>query len=154
MNVKQLTRNNWFINGQNGERALVKKTSVGYSVWFDANRRKPSGPVMIDNETVVLENLPYTPSVEISMTVHGYSAHCPAYNQMYDVKHRLPLYTQTKKSKCVHAAGYYLIEENSRFQVEFCPRLVTLHRQRYSGPYQTESQAHEANKHNTHRNIF
>ncbi len=63
------------------------------------------------------------------------------YNSMFDVKRGLHLYTKTKKSKCFHAAGWFIIEQNGQKQVTFCPKYIFIQRYPYSGPYKTENEA-------------
>lgn len=63
------------------------------------------------------------------------------YNSMFDVKRGLHLYTKTKKSKCFHAAGWFVIEQNGQKQVAFCPKYIFIQRYPYSGPYKTENEA-------------
>lgn len=67
-------------------------------------------------------------------SVNGYPTDTLAYNSMYDVKNRLPLYTKTKKSKSWYAAGWYMVKYGSRWREEFCPKLLTLRRQQFVGP--------------------
>ena len=42
------------------------------------------------------------------------------YNSVFDVKRGLHVFTKTKKSKCFHAAGYFVVEHNGVEQVIFC----------------------------------
>lgn len=63
------------------------------------------------------------------------------YNSMFDVKRGLHLYTKTKKSKCYHAAGYFVIEHNGNKQIAFCPKYIFIQRYPYEGPFKTENEA-------------
>lgn len=57
------------------------------------------------------------------------------YNQVYDVKHRAPLYTKEEKSKSWYAAGHYEIKVNDQWQHYFCPKLILIQRYPYRGPF-------------------
>jgi hypothetical protein len=70
--------------------------------------------------------------------VHGYPTKCNPYNSMFDLKRKLPLFTKSEKSKSVYCAGYYLIKFNVNWLKSFCPKLITIERNEYSGPYKTE----------------
>jgi len=70
--------------------------------------------------------------------VHGYDTKCTPYNPMYDVKRKLPLFTKSAKSKSVYCAGYYIIQFDKGWVKSFCPKLITLERYGYSGPFKTE----------------
>jgi len=63
------------------------------------------------------------------------------YNSMFDIKRRLHLYTKTPKSKCYHAAGWYVMRQGSEPVVTFCPKYIFIQRYEYSGPYKTENEA-------------
>jgi hypothetical protein len=57
---------------------------------------------------------------------------------MYDVKKKLPLFTKSKKSKSLYCAGYYTIRFAKGWVKSFCPKLITLQRYDYKGPFTTE----------------
>lgn len=50
----------------------------------------------------------------------------------------LPLYTKTKVSKVLHCAGYYCIKFPKGWTSSFSPKLSTLKKYEYAGPYRTE----------------
>jgi hypothetical protein len=73
---------------------------------------------------------------------NAYPTREQAYNAIYDVKHQVPLWTREPRSKSWYAAGWYQVRQGRSWQVEFCPKLITLQRYAYRGPYYTEEQAH------------
>jgi hypothetical protein len=70
--------------------------------------------------------------------VHGYSTKSNPYNPMYDIKKRLPLFTKSEESKSLYCAGYYIILFNKGWTKAYCPKLITLQRYPYQGPFKTE----------------
>ena len=70
--------------------------------------------------------------------VHTYPAACKPYNAMYDVQRKLPLYTKSLQSKSLYCAGYYAIQFNKGWVKSFCPKLITVERYPYKGPFRTE----------------
>jgi len=76
-------------------------------------------------------------------TAHGYPTNGQAFNAIFDVKHQVPLWTQEPKSKSWYAAGWFQIKQGRTWTTEFCPKLITLQRYAYRGPYYTEEQANE-----------
>ena len=73
--------------------------------------------------------------------VHGYEVEGRVYNPIWDVKHRLPLFTRDNKSKSWYAAGWYQIKQGREWETVFCPKLITLQRYPYQGPFHTEEQS-------------
>lgn len=63
------------------------------------------------------------------------------YNSMFDIRRKLHLFTKTKNSKCYHAAGWFVIDQNGQKQVSFCPKYIFIQRYEYSGPFKTEDEA-------------
>ena len=75
---------------------------------------------------------------EQDQDVHGYPASSVPYNPMYDVKRHLPLFTKSNKSKSVYCAGFYIIKFDKGWVKSFCPKLITVERYQYEGPFKTE----------------
>jgi hypothetical protein len=70
--------------------------------------------------------------------VHGFSTSTPPHNAMYDIKKKLPLFTKSEDSKSLYCAGYYVIRFDKGWVKSFCPKLITLQRYMYQGPFKTE----------------
>jgi hypothetical protein len=67
------------------------------------------------------------------------------YNSLFDIKRGLHLFTETRKSKCQHAAGWFIIDQGSVRQVVFCPKYIFIQRYPYQGPFKTEDEANSIN---------
>ncbi len=70
--------------------------------------------------------------------VHGFLASTSPYNSMFDIKRKLPLFTKSEDSKSLYCAGYYVIKFDKGWVKSFCPKLITLQRYDYKGPFKTE----------------
>jgi hypothetical protein len=70
--------------------------------------------------------------------VHGFATSTPPHNPLYDVKRKLPLFTKSEDSKSLYCAGYYTIKFEKGWVKSFCPKLITLQRYPYNGPFKTE----------------
>jgi hypothetical protein len=70
--------------------------------------------------------------------VHGFPSMCKPYNSMYDVRRKLPLFTKSNASKSLYCAGYYTIKFNKGWVKSFCPKVITLERNEFKGPFKTE----------------
>jgi len=70
--------------------------------------------------------------------VHGYSTSTSPHNAMFDIKRKLPLFTKSGDSKSLYCAGYYVIRFDKGWVKSFCPKLITLQRYQYEGPFKTE----------------
>jgi hypothetical protein len=70
--------------------------------------------------------------------VHGYPTSTSPHNPLYDVKRKLPLFTKSEDSKSHYCAGYYTIKFDKGWVKSFCPKLITLQRYPFKGPFKTE----------------
>lgn len=73
--------------------------------------------------------------------IYNYPTDVQPHNELYDVKRKLPFYTKSNKSKSYFCAGYYAIMLNGEWVEQFCPKIITLNRYPYHGPYSTPTQA-------------
>ena len=70
--------------------------------------------------------------------VHGYSTSVEPHNAMFDIQRKLPLFTKSGDSKSLYCAGYYVIKFEKGGVKSFCPKLITLQRYQYEGPFKTD----------------
>ena len=70
--------------------------------------------------------------------IYGFSTNCQPHNPMYDIKKKLPLFTKSDASKSIYCAGYYAIRFEKGWVRSFCPKLITVQRYEYKGPFKTE----------------
>jgi hypothetical protein len=75
---------------------------------------------------------------KISNEIYGFNTNCEPHNPMYDIKKKLPLFTKSDASKSVYCAGYYAIKFDKGWVRSFCPKLITVQRYEYKGPFKTE----------------
>ena len=76
--------------------------------------------------------------------VYGFPVSSNAYNQVLDVQRYLPIYTKGNKSKSFYCAGHYLVKFGTNWTKQFCPKLITLNRYEYQGPFKTLDRAESA----------
>lgn len=92
---------------------------------------------------ILFEQPEKTKKKSVSNEVHGYHAQGRVHNPIWDVKHRLPLYTKNKKSKSWFAAGWYRVQRSKTWRVVQDPKLITLQRYKYHGPFHSQEDAND-----------
>lgn len=75
--------------------------------------------------------------------VLGYPVKCAAFNPIWDIKRKLPVFTKTEKSRTLHAAGYYIVLFDTGWVQSFCPKVSTLEANKYKGPYKDKLEMRE-----------
>ena len=71
----------------------------------------------------------------------GYPSGSRVYNPVWDVQQGLPLFTKKRKSKSWFAAGWYQVRQRKTWAVTQSPKLITLERYDYQGPFYTQEEA-------------
>jgi uncharacterized membrane protein YfhO len=137
----------WILKQDNQKIGNIEASPGGFSVKINNQVQSFKSintikqKVAIDFETVSNKK----PKVS-SNSVHGYSTSSRAFNAIYDVKHQVPLWTKEARSKSWYAAGWYQLKQGREWETVFCPKLITLQRYPYHGPFYTEVEANLNNK--------
>jgi hypothetical protein len=87
-----------------------------------------------------------SPAKPTSVTINevqGFPTSCYPFNSMFDIKNKLPLFTKKEASKSMFCAGYYTIKFEKGWVKSFCPKLITIQRYEYLGPFKTEIEARQ-----------
>jgi hypothetical protein len=74
-------------------------------------------------------------SKSVHEDVLGYPVKFKAYNPIWDIKRKLPVFTKTEKSYTLFAAGYYIVEFETGWTQAFCPKISTLEEYTFQGPF-------------------
>ena len=76
-----------------------------------------------------------------SNELYGYPVDSRAYNITYNVQTGIPIYSKSAGSKSMFCAGYYCIElDPGNWISNYCPKLITVKRYPYMGPFKTEKE--------------
>ena len=78
-----------------------------------------------------------------SKEIYGYETSAHPYNPIYNLKLKLPLFTKSFNSKSLYCAGYYIIKFPKGWVKSFCPKLITLEKYEYNGPFKTKIEMKE-----------
>ena len=86
---------------------------------------------------VTIPTVTDTSNLRIQNTVNGKKT----YNNLFDVKRKIHLYTKTPDSKCYYASGFYNIFLNEEWVTLDCPKYIYIQRYKYYGPFESMKQA-------------
>jgi hypothetical protein len=71
-------------------------------------------------------------------TVYDFPCNSKPYGAVYNIRRKLPIYAKSTKSKSQYCAGYYAIKFRKGWVKSYCPKLITLDRYPFHGPFKTE----------------
>lgn len=138
----------WIVTNSREKIATLIKDKKGFTLnrkgrVFSANTLseiKERFGITISEDDLV----PKEVSVTTVTDIYGYPVRVKAYNPLWNVQHKLPIYAKSEKSKSLYCAGYYVIKFPKLWGRAFCPKLITLERYPYIGPFKTEEDAKKA----------
>lgn len=133
----------WLIRSEVGKIASVIKQKKGYLV-FQKGKTLPFKDLEEVNDKLgvsITEDKTKKPTLEstpINYNIYDYPCSSRPYQPVYDVKKKLPLYAKSDKSKSRYCAGYYTIKFRKGWVKSYCPKLITLDRYPFHGPFKSE----------------
>ena len=138
---------------------VISKVLIPNKEWIIANDGKKIGSIAkqkkgyvflrngkvvnIQNFKEIVDTLDTKRKFEIepiNHTIYNYPCSSKPFEPVYNVKKKLPLYAKSSKSKSQYCAGYYVIQFRKGWVKSFCPKLITLERYPFHGPFKTEQE--------------
>jgi len=149
------------------EKPLIAKPVVKNQFWIVTNGKEKVGNVLADGSGFEVKlhgnkshykntsaikrktNIEFETVTKVDKSKHDlpfkvYPTTDKVFNSMLDIKRKLHLFTTGTKSKCYHAAGWFVIQQGNEQETVFCPKYIFIQRYPYQGPYKTENEAKKA----------
>lgn len=140
--AKPIVKNQyWIITDGNKKVGNIEANNAGYGMQLNGNFLQFNNTDEIKKKTKIRFEPVKSNNAKINLPYPEYPAVNKTYNDVFDVKRGLHLFTKSKKSKCLYAAGYFVMEQNGASSVVFCPKYIFIQRYGYKGPYKTEVEA-------------
>jgi hypothetical protein len=136
----------WLVKDGEFKLGTITKDKKGYSflrkgrqITFNSldEIKDELGIITIDEKTKKLK----TNSLDKgSQFIYDYPCSSRPFGPVYSVREKLPLFAKSSKSKSQYCAGYYVIKFRKGWVKSFCPKLITLERYPYHGPFKTDTE--------------
>lgn len=131
----------WILKQDDKKVGIIEAVADGFAVKIRNNVNRYKTIKMAGRD----ENIEFEPAVKTKKQstnqVHGYDVGGRIYNALWDVKHKLPLFTRSDKSKSWFAAGWYMVKQHRNWKLVQNPKLITLQRYKYQGPFHSKEEA-------------
>jgi hypothetical protein len=131
---------------QDGQKIATIQTTDDGVVWVDGQHREKFATIKMLKDRHNVDFVKADKKASGQNEVYGFPLTGKHFNELYDVNKRLPIYTKQERSKSFYCAGYYLIKLGTSWTRQYCPKLITLQRYEYMGPYRTEEDQLEAQR--------
>jgi len=131
----------WVVTDGEKKVGNVLANGSGFTVKLNGNDTVFSNTDDIKRNTKIRFQPIKSNKIKSEIPYPEYPTTSKTYNNLFDIKRKLHLFTKSRKSKCYHVAGWYNIEQNGVNQTTFCPKYIFIQRYPYQGPFKTEIEA-------------
>lgn len=140
--AKSIIKNKCWIVEEDGKKfGTILSNASGVTLVHGARRERFSSLKLLkDRYNIIVDKKSPTKTVTESHLVYGYPCEYNAHNILWDVKNKLPIFTKGRKSKSFFSAGYYIVKFNNGWVKSYCPKLITLNRYEFKGPFYSKEQ--------------
>lgn len=145
--VKVLVANQvWMVEEKGKKLGTLSKEKRGYAFFKKGTRvplkdlsavKQRFGADLFSN---VSHDFSSKKKIQDDKLIYDYPCSSQPFNPVYNLKKKLPVFAKSSKSKSLYCAGYYIIKFRNRWVRSFCPKLITLERYPYNGPYKSEAE--------------
>lgn len=134
----------WLLENDGEKFASLSKEKKGYSILFKGQEYKIHNLKEIKERfgiTITEDAIKKEKKNNANPTdIYGFPVNGRAFGPLWNVRKRLPIYAKSSKSKSLYCAGYYVIKFRKGWVKSFCPKLITLERYPFKGPFKTEQE--------------
>ena len=143
INAKPLMSNKFWVLEENGTKiGTLQAMDEGYILIMNGSKSYIQNEELYKKYQIKLERKSIANSSKKDETVvFEYPSASAPYNSIWNCSLNLPLYTKKPDSKSLHCAGYYIIKFDKGWVETFCPKLVTLNKYPYKGPFKNQIEA-------------
>ena len=129
----------WIVTDGKEKVGNVLADGSGFEVKLNGAKSHYKNTTAIKRKTnIEFENVQKADKTKHELPYKVYPTTGKVFNSMLDIKRKLHLFTTGPKSKCYHAAGWFMIQQGSEKTTVFCPKYIFIERYPYQGPFKTE----------------
>jgi len=142
--AKPIIKNKFWIVEEDGVKvATIQKSMDGVVLVKDHSRQQfPSIKNLEKTYSIsfVKSKKKDKENTEEQHDLNGYPTNSQPYNVLHNVKDKTYIYTKQPKSKSYFCAGYYIVKFSNSWVRSFCPKLITLERYEFRGPFKSKTE--------------
>lgn len=131
----------WIVEEEGKKVGTILSSPSGVTLVHDGLREKFSNfKLLSDRYNIVIDKTKPAKVNKETHEVYDYPCEHKPNNELWDVQHKLPVFTKGSKSKSFFCAGYYIVQFNNGWVKSYCPKFITLNRYPYQGPFKTKEE--------------
>jgi hypothetical protein len=134
----------WLVTEDKEKIGSISKSKKGYTFlkngrsldFKDLSEIKKQLGIVLFEESIKKHKDP----ADKNYSIYDFPCRSKPYDPVYSIKKKLPLFSKSSKSKSQYCDGDYIISRRKGWATSFCPKLITLDRYPYYGPFKTEAE--------------
>lgn len=132
----------WLLETDGLKVGTLNKERSSYSILKDGKKISVGTAKDVKEKLgIVFFDVAKTSKIETKeYSVYDFPCGSKPYGSVYDIRKKLPIYAKSNKSKSQYCAGYYVIKFRKGWVKSYCPKLITLDRYPFHGPFKTEAE--------------
>ena len=131
----------WIVTDGKEKVGNVIADGSGFEVKLNGNKTHFKNTNTIKKQTNIQFETIKVDKSKKEVPFNEYPTTKKVFNSILDIKRKIHLFTKTQKSKCFHAAGWYVLFQGDEPTITFCPKYIFIQRYEYVGPFKTEDEA-------------
>jgi hypothetical protein len=131
----------WIVTDGKKKVGNIEANNAGYGVQLNGHSLQFDNTNDIKKKTNIRFEAIKSNKTKAGVPYPQYPTPAKIYNSIFDVQRGLHLFTETSKSMCLHAAGWFMLDQNGSKSVVFCPKYIFIQRYSFKGPFKTEAEA-------------
>ena len=131
----------WIVTNGTEKVGNVIAAGSGFEVKLNGNKKYFKNTSTIKKQTSIEFQPIQAEKNKKEIPFNEYPTTKKVFNSMLDIKRKIHLFTKSLKSKCYHAAGWYILYQGDEPIVTFCPKYIFIQRYKYLGPFKTEDES-------------
>lgn len=143
--AKNIVKNKcWLVERDGVKYGTILANEQGVTLIHGNSRERFASLKLLKDKYNIVVDRSKTPKPLLNRhEVNGYPCEHRPHNVLWEVQKKLPIFTKSRKSKSYFCAGYYLVKFNNGWVKSFCPKLITLNRYPFQGPFTTQEEMME-----------
>ena len=135
--AKPVLKNKFWIVEEDGEKVATIQSCIDGVVYVRNNSREKFNSIKLlsSKYNIVFDKVKKEKTEPVESELDGYPTSHKPYNVLFNPSLKIHVYTKNKKSKSYFCAGYYLLKFANGWVKSFCPKLITISRNEFLGPF-------------------
>jgi len=137
INAKPISNKFWILKDDNGKIGEVNANRNGYVVNIKGKHATFKSLELLKIKT----GINFTDAVKTNQTddtaIYGFPYNGKKFNEVWDLKLKLPLFTKKEDSKSWFVAGYFSVKIKGKWRTILSPKLLIIQRNEFKGPYKS-----------------